>query len=138
MTDASSGWDAVERVPLAAPWDQQWVEVYLDPPMGIWIQMRRQLGEATSVAGLEAIDALVGSLHQLVAAHNIPGRDGGELVWDAAHMGSRLIRAIAEAVTKVMEGGAPASPPTSPASSPAGASRSSRSRRTTRSGGLPG
>ena len=137
----SSGWDAVRRVTLAEPWQDFWVEVYLDPPMGIYIDMQKAASEAVARANEVTLTALIGSMHPLIAAHNMTDRDGDPLTtWSAATMGIRLIKGITAAIHQVQndDGGASADPlPRKRASSPGSASPRSRSPRTTPSGVSP-
>jgi hypothetical protein len=132
-----SGWDAVQRVTLAEPWQDFWVDVYLDPPMGVYIDMRAAASEVLSVPSSENIDALIGTMPPLIAAHNITGRDGEPIVWGVRTMGGKLVVAIKDALTQVQDGGAPAGPlppPMNRETSRASGSAVKRSRSTTRSG----
>jgi len=134
-----SGWDAVRRITLDEPWQDFWVEVYLDPPMGIYIDMQKASSVALARPDEASMSALISSMRPLVAAHNLTDRDGAPLEpWVAANMGAKLIRSITAAITAAQndEGGAPADPlPKTPASSSGRESPRSRSQRTTRSGG---
>lgn len=136
----ASGWDAASpQIALAPPWEDFWVRVYLDPPIGDYLAMKAALIPASS-ATEEALDALIATIPPLLAEHNIVGRDGEPIEWKARAMGSRLITGICDAIKRVQDGKAdePADPlPQSekPATSRPRASRANRSRRSTRSGG---
>lgn len=135
----TSGWDAVRRVTLTEPWSDNWVDVYLDPPMGIYIDMQKALSATIAQANAETLSALLAAMRPLVAGHNLVDRDGKPLEpWTADNMGVRLIKGIAAAIKQVQdegEGGAPADPlPMEPGTSPGRGSPASRSRRTTGSG----
>ena len=115
-----TGWDAVRRVTLAEPWQESWVEVYLDPPLGAWLDLKDALRNAGAAPTRENLDTLVGFMAPLIAAHTIPSRDGTPFAWDTAHMGARLIRVVSEAIIAVQEGGESADPLSTSATSPAG------------------
>lgn len=135
----TAGWDAVERVQLAAPWDAYWIEVYLDPPLGVYVGMQRALREAIAQATAENLDALIRSMRPLVAETSLVDRAGEPLAdWSVDTMGSRLISGIADAIKGVQDGGASADPlpptPKRSASSPGPGSPQRRSPRNTRRG----
>lgn len=132
-----SGWDAVQRVTLAAPWQDFWVDVYLDPPMGIYIDMKAAVSLAMALPNEANMDALLGSVRPLIADHNMTNRDGTPLTWAARNMGSRLIQSLTDAIHQVQdEGGASADPlPMNRATLRASGSAAKRSRSATRSGG---
>ena len=131
-----SGWDAVKRVTLAEPWQDFWVEVYLDPPMGIYIDMEKAASLAVGRPDEATMSALISSMRSLVAAHNMTDRDGAPLEpWVAANMGAKLIKGITSAITETQQDeGGESEDPLTPATSPGRGSRRSRSPRTTPSG----
>ena len=135
-----SGWDAVKRVTLAEPWQDFWVEVYLDPPMGAYLDMQAAVETAKRLPNEASITGLLATMPALIAEHNMTNRDGTPLTWEARALGARLVKAISDAIVSVIdepiEGGEPADPLlTKPGNSPGSASRRSRSPRNTRSGG---
>lgn len=108
---AQTGWDATSgQLTLAEPWQSFWIRAYLDPPMGLYIDMQAALRAALAEPTEEHLDALIATLPPLIAEHNIVGRDGAPIEWRGRAMGSRLIRAIADALKGVQEAGEPADP----------------------------
>ena len=135
-----SGWDAVRRVSLAEPWQDFWIDGYLDPEIGLYLDMRAASADAVAVPTEASLDALIATMPPLIAEHNLTGRDGQPIAWQARAMGSRLIRALADALTEIADGGGEAADPLPPratrrAASRATSSPASRSRSATRSGG---
>lgn len=135
----TSGWEAASApIQLASPWEAFWVRPYLDPPLGLYLDMQAALHRAQAEPTEASIDALIATIPPLIAEHNITARDGSPIEWKSRALGSRLILATVEAIKRVQDGGEPADPlPPSrkPATSLQRGSRPNRSRSTTRSGG---
>ena len=135
------GWD-VRRVQLGEPYTECWVEPYLDPPMGMWLDFREAALTAKSDPSEPNADRLLAVTKLFVADHNLTDRDGAPLeVWTARTVGPKLTNAIRMAIESVLqdEGGATADPlpnrTTRRAASHGRGSPAPRSPRNTRSGG---
>lgn len=137
-----SGWDAVVREHLDPPWQEFWVDAYVDPPLGDYLDMQKAAEEAVGRPNEASIDALLATMKPLIADHNMTGRDGGPLQWKGRELGSKLVSALVAALKKAQdEGGAPADPlprKQRRALSRGRGSPASASRRSTRSGASPG
>jgi hypothetical protein len=107
-----SGWDAVRRTFLAEPWQDFWIDAFVDPPIGDYLAMEAAARAAVSMPTEATLDELIGTLPALIRAHNMTGRDGEPLEWKAAAMGAKLIKSLTAALKSVQddEGGAPADP----------------------------
>lgn len=138
----TNGWDAVRRVPLAEPWEAFWVDVYVDPPIGVYLGMQKAAAEALTNPTAAAVDALVKSLEPLIGDHNMVDRQGDRLAFGIAGMGAKLIVCLKNAVASVVDDDGATADPLPPKrkapSSRGSASRRGQSPRTTPSGASPG
>lgn len=106
-----SGWDAVRRLPLSEPWEEFWVDLLEDPPMGEWLRIQAAAIEATTNPTPESIDKAIVAFRPLIAAHNITDRDGQPLELSLQSMPSSLFRAVLLVVKRALEGeGLPPTP----------------------------
>ena len=133
-----SGWDQARRVPLAEPWDEFWVDVNPDLPMGVWLDFKDAWERAKSSPVLETIEALIDQFARLVIRHNITDRDGEPLTFGFRTLTPKLVAAIGEAILTAQEGaGTAVDPFGNPAPSPEDSSPAPRSPSGSRSSGLP-
>ncbi len=101
-----SGWDQVRRLSLPAPWQEFWVDLYEDPPMGDWLDAQAAAVAAKSNPTPETIDAAVRRFGPFIAAHNITDRDGQPLAELSLHtLSAGLFAAILDTVQRALEGG---------------------------------
>lgn len=129
-----SGWTDVRRLNLSEPWQEFWVDLYEEPPMGSWVRIQSAAIEATSNPTPESIDRAIAAFKPLIAAHNITDRDGQPLDLTLESMPSSLFRAVLLVVRRALEG--EGLPPTlaRKARSRAPSSQAKKSRRITSSG----
>ncbi len=106
-----SGWDAVRRLTLAEPWQDFWVDLYEDPPMGEWLAIQEKANEAASNPVPDAIDAAIRAFRPLIATHNITDREGQPMELTLQTLPSSLFAAILLAVRQALDGAG--LPPTS-------------------------
>lgn len=134
------GWD-VRRVQLGEPYNEFWIEVYLDPPMGLYLEMQTVLRDAIASHDEAVLDRALALMKECVADSNLVTREGAPLdKWTTRTVGGKLVGRLGVAIRSVIEndeGGASADPlpTTRRAASPGRGSPAPRSRRSTRSGG---
>ena len=101
-----SGWDLTRRVYLAEPWQDFYLDLYEDPPMGVWLALQEAANESLSNPIPPNIEAAIRAFGPLVADHNITDRNGKPIEeFSFASLSSGLFQAILGAVRRAMEEG---------------------------------
>jgi hypothetical protein len=123
---AESRWDATRRVQLDPPWEQFWIERYVDPPIGDWLALAETAGAAVESTTPANLDAACAALRRLIAAHNLTDRAGEPIAISFESLTYSLFLAIVTAAQS--SSGESAGPKGKKATSPGPSSRRSRSR----------
>ena len=128
-----SGWDQTRRIALSEPWQDFWIELWEDPPMGAWLDLQEAAREALANPVPPAIEACIIAFQPLIAKHNLKDRAGGPITeLTLRTLSSGLYQALLGALRTALNGPpasakrersrAPSSPkPRSRRASPSGA-----------------
>lgn len=131
---AVSGWDVVRRLSLSEPWEDFWVDLYEDPPMGSWLKIQSTAIAAMANRTPETIDAAITAFRPLIAAHNMTDRDGQPLELELESMPSSLFQAVLLVVRRALDGDGLPPTPARKARSRVPSSQGTKSPATTSSG----
>lgn len=132
-----SGWDQTRRVKLDPPWDDFYIDLWEDPPIGAWIDLRESAVEALGNPTPQAIAAALMAVRPLVSAHNLTNRAGEPIELELRVMGASLFTAVLRAILRAVEGAGTTVPLGKPARSSGTSSQGSRRRRVSSSGSSP-
>lgn len=129
-----SGWDQTQRVKLDAPWEDFYIDVWQDPPIGAWLDLKTAAVEALSNPVPDAIEAALVAVRPFVSSHNLTDRAGEPIELEMRVMGASLFVAVVQAVLRAVEGAGTTVPLGKPARSSETSSRASRRRHASSSG----
>lgn len=99
-----SGWDQARRVSLAEPWDEFWIDVNPDIPMGQWLDFNDAWQKAKHSPTVENIEAVVAAFRDLVIRHNLVDPAGEPLELELRKLTAGLVARIGEAILSAQEG----------------------------------
>lgn len=130
-----SGWDTTRRVYLAEPWQDFYVDLFEDPPMGAWLDLQEAANEAMKNPTPPVIEAAIRAFTPLIADHNLADREGKRIEeLTLRSLSSGLFRAILGALERAMAGDGVPPTPARRERSRAPSSPGARRRRATTSG----
>lgn len=130
----SNGWDATVRRQLAEPWQDFWVELYGEPPLGAYLDLQEAAVAAQQTLTFETIQSACRTIEPLVKAHNLTDRDGKPI----KELSLRTLSAgLFTALLMATLGAASPPPPAKRERLRGPSSPASRSRRASSSGSLP-
>lgn len=133
-----TAWQETITVPLGAPWEPFSVDVWTDPPMGAYLDLKEaSIAAVMNPGDVPTIERAIASFGPLIASHTITDRDGKPLELSLRSMSSGLFLAVVNALRSQVFGGEEAGPFEKPATSPARSSRGRNRRRGTPSGDSP-
>jgi hypothetical protein len=130
----TTGWDAVHRVTLEAPWDAFWLDVYDDPPTKDWYEL---ITAVRSISDEGGVELACRAMSRLIAKHNITDRAGEPIEIVPDSLTGSLTRAIVHALLREPDE-APLVPTPSPVPSSTARKKSPRTSTSTTSLGTQG
>lgn len=133
----SNGWGEAQRLHLAEPWQDFWVEVYEEYALVLFLDFQDAVQAARRSITAETITAACRCIEPFIQAHNLTDRNGEPLTeLSLRTLSGSLFQALLLTVDGALSKQVPQSAKREPLRGPS--SPDSRPRRASRSGSSPG
>lgn len=105
-----TGWDATRRVHLDAPWEDFWLDIYEDPAIAVWLNLK-EVGEAgLRDPRMETIEKACLAVKPVIAGHNLTDRDGKPIEIELRALSVGLFKAVVLRILRELQAGADPKP----------------------------